>query len=879
MKIKIFLILFLLTISVSMAEGWQGIKNEKFTVFFKEKNRQNAIQLFNELNNYGKYAEQNGGAEIKRRYFVIDDFGTVVNGYADPIISDSVHVYTYIPDNKELLMSENWYRTVGIHEYTHMMHLENEKGVPKYLVMFFNNLFYPNFWNPKFFVEGITTFTESEFSEYSGRLNEGFFDEYIMARIASGKKIDMLDSTYDPSYYSIGKYYIYGGVFIKYLANKYGKDKITELFNISGSEIKSYLTPIVPYFGIDNQAKKIYGKSISSLWQEWIEYETEMAKNYKLPQNIVVESNYEISGNIIDNGYIYYIKKELNEGIIEGFPLSIGIYRKNLKESSKEERLYSAVSAIKDNLLIKDNYIYFDQINLSKGFSNLSSNGMGYKRDVYKLDIKTKKEKIIFPGEIRSYCITEKEELIYLKDKKETFGTEIYKKDLNSGKEEKIMDTDYLINEIIEDKGEIFVTAKKNNENYSIYSLNFEKKEFDEIFKTKFAECHLAKYGDKIYFVSNVGNRHNVYYFDIKSRESYKVSSGMLAYYPAYNDENKKLYYTTLYNNGQAICEEEPLVEKYSIPQNNEEEKKIQTKEYAYEKTAFYENMITLLNFNSKNYYSNIDNGEKKYGLILSGADKIGRVPNYYFLTEYENKNGHKNLNAEVGAEIRFKDSLKGYFTLDNNGTETGIYYPFFVSSRKGVREVSGDLILNLDEKTELESVASKLLVSGGGVKNNISVIVQSAHGSGKYSGSEGYFTKLSLVENLNYGKLLNDIVWVKNRDELSVIKDIPKIRGYDNVIKSNDTIYTTVNYTIPLLKIRKGLWNPNIYFYDTGVNFFGDYAFDRKNNKNNESSCGIEILQGIGILNGNGRINPKIGFIYKDGKDFTINYSITGAF
>ncbi len=32
----------------------------------------------------------------------------------------------------------------------------------------------------------------------------------------------------------------------------------------------------------------------------------------------------------------------------------------------------------------------------------------------------------------------------------------------------------------------------------------------------------------------------------------------------------------------------------------------------------------------------------KKYGLILSGADKIGRVPNYYFLTEYENKNGHK---------------------------------------------------------------------------------------------------------------------------------------------------------------------------------------------------------------------------------------------
>lgn len=89
-------------------------------------------------------AEKTTGNSLKRVYFVIDDFGSVVNGYADPTHSDSIHIFTYSPDSKELAMSENWYKTVGVHEYTHMLQMKNCSGVPKIIKSLYGNFYFPN---------------------------------------------------------------------------------------------------------------------------------------------------------------------------------------------------------------------------------------------------------------------------------------------------------------------------------------------------------------------------------------------------------------------------------------------------------------------------------------------------------------------------------------------------------------------------------------------------------------------------------------------------------------------------------------------------------------------------------------------------------------
>ena len=76
MKKTVFLLLAFLMGIQMYAGSWEGIKSDKFTIYYRIENEYAAKNLMKQLTEYGTVAEQNTGGNLKMSYFVIDDFGT-----------------------------------------------------------------------------------------------------------------------------------------------------------------------------------------------------------------------------------------------------------------------------------------------------------------------------------------------------------------------------------------------------------------------------------------------------------------------------------------------------------------------------------------------------------------------------------------------------------------------------------------------------------------------------------------------------------------------------------------------------------------------------------------------------------------------------------
>jgi len=85
-------------------------------------------------------------------------------------------------------------------------------------------------------------------------------------------------------------------------------------------------------------------------------------------------------------------------------------------------------------------------------------------------------------------------------------------------------------------------------------------------------------------------------------------------------------------------------------------------------------------------------------------------------------------------------------------------------------------------------------------------------------------------------------------------------IRGYDTLYIGSTSFFgrATLEYRHRLLKMRFGLWNPNVFFEDLYVNVFTDAAFDTQELLG--ASAGLELSPEIHLFWGMLRIAPVVG-------------------
>jgi hypothetical protein len=198
----IFILSFAFTFASSFAFGWKTLKTDRFTVFYQPEYENQAWDYLKALEHYRPKVEKLTGNSIHHLPVVIEDVGTSAYGQERPFYY-RIELGTY-PPNRPEDMAENWPSHVGVHEHTHMLHMTKTGGLLRLLKIPFGNMFQPNLYSLLWTIDGITVYSESQISEYQGRLNDGYFDAYIGARITDKRFPSILEAAYLPLEYPYG---------------------------------------------------------------------------------------------------------------------------------------------------------------------------------------------------------------------------------------------------------------------------------------------------------------------------------------------------------------------------------------------------------------------------------------------------------------------------------------------------------------------------------------------------------------------------------------------------------------------------------------------------------------------------------------------------
>ena len=164
---------------------------------------------------------------------------------------------------ESFLTYRDWLYTLVLHEYTHILHLDQARGVPAVFRKIFGRVVFPNAVEPTWLIEGIAVHAETELGG-KGRGNHPFSDLVLQTAVRE-KRFPAIDrGSGTPASWPGGNYpYIFGSGFYRYLSETYGAG-IPYQLEISHSRM------ILPFL-ISLNSKKILGKSYPALWREWEE--------------------------------------------------------------------------------------------------------------------------------------------------------------------------------------------------------------------------------------------------------------------------------------------------------------------------------------------------------------------------------------------------------------------------------------------------------------------------------------------------------------------------------------------------------------------------------------------------------------------------------
>ncbi len=208
------------------------------------------------------------GHPVRQRiHIVVTDATDFANGRATVTPFPRVVLNVTAPESLSVLDTyDDWIDILVVHELVHIVHLDTIHGLPRLLNALFGfgvlgNLVSPNVAQPRWFVEGAATYEESD-NTSAGRGRSALFDMYLRMPALEGRlqTIDQVSSGARiwPHGSSV---YLYGLHFMRYIAERYGRDKLRELSHIYGGQA-------VP-LGINRALRKVLGVDYHVLWEDF----------------------------------------------------------------------------------------------------------------------------------------------------------------------------------------------------------------------------------------------------------------------------------------------------------------------------------------------------------------------------------------------------------------------------------------------------------------------------------------------------------------------------------------------------------------------------------------------------------------------------------
>jgi len=245
--------------------SFRVIKTEFFDIIFPRESEPTARRLASFADDI--YRDMSGqlGIQIPHRLpVVITPHTDMFNGYYADLPLPRIMLFD-TPRSIEWWSVPDGLKGLFIHELAHAISLSTQRGVNVWLYRIFGGWFAPSlFTAPYFMVEGVTVYMES--ASGFGRANDPISRQILRQAIHEGKFLTPFQASnlIDISNQR-GAFYEYGGLFSKWLVEKYGMEKYALLWQAMG-EFGSFSFNMYKS-GFYDTFRQVYGVYFLQEWE------------------------------------------------------------------------------------------------------------------------------------------------------------------------------------------------------------------------------------------------------------------------------------------------------------------------------------------------------------------------------------------------------------------------------------------------------------------------------------------------------------------------------------------------------------------------------------------------------------------------------------
>lgn len=810
--------------------SWKVYETDHFVVFYPAGYEFQAKEVAYYLENSLPRANVITGNDREgKTRIILQDIGLESNGYTNPY-DNKIGLFTNSPlPGSELSGYQSWFRLVSGHELTHMRQLTNYSGAASLLPKIFGNYFSPNNNIPTWLIEGITVYNESQVSKYEGRLNDGYYDAIVAAKAQAKEMPSTLEASFPHNYYPMGQWYVFGGVFMRYLANTYGEEKISEFFTANGTNLFGFLAS--PGLGVDRAAKKVYGKTMAQLFDEWVKSEIAEHENWKTDADELIST--------IDKGYLSNIMTYNNKLYFVQLKLETpgpyqyqGVYQlMEYDPATLKMRVLKTISALGEQKMhIADNKIYYVCSDYTWGFANADQLGYGITGGLYTYDLLSGETKRLFSDDIKAFAVTTEGEIVYTKDRKDTVGSEVWR--YNGSRRSKIGVTDQAIAEIEPYQNKYVVVSKANLGSWNISYLNLDNLTLTPIIESPWAEFAISFAGNKMYYSANYNGEYGLYEYDLESKTANKLTSGG---YAADGVLLKgEMYFKGVTNRGDGLFRKTYHTLAYTLPASET----ITEAPIAQFAATLKQGNILL-----KDLTYLKEPGFRFFPYLLQGQDGLG-LSSYSigYLSAY----GGLDYNIETRAVMPLVLSLSNSRVNANKDRETvlNVTYPLYRSTQNIVAGLDLNCYTNFKN-----ALVTGLNVQLSEQPHSVNALLQ------------GNVSNDGINTELTYRFAMNKSGITVKASGFSKFDEATEVRGLGYIGQANASgASLKLDYTSRLFTVNKGIWSSNMYLAD----IYGSVFTDLTTLDKGHFSVGGEMLFETG-LNYSANLVPVIGLSYTD--------------
>lgn len=209
-----------------------------------------------------------GYAPPDKTEIVINDSVDLSNGAATVLPYRQFFIYMAPPNKGELLDEADWVEMVFTHEYMHVLHMDQARGLPAGVRNVFGRWFFafPQIFNPSWVTEGYAVWAETKFEQGVGRGQSALYDAMMRAEVMNGLR-DLTGLSYHGytgTDWPYGQSYLYGLYFFQFVETTWGKEKIDAF-------IADWNGNLLP-FQMNSRTQHVFGMQAEALHERFVAY-------------------------------------------------------------------------------------------------------------------------------------------------------------------------------------------------------------------------------------------------------------------------------------------------------------------------------------------------------------------------------------------------------------------------------------------------------------------------------------------------------------------------------------------------------------------------------------------------------------------------------